>query len=245
MTGNNGQFVNQGLKTLILATYQGIAANTVLTPDIIKYGTWMGTAPSIGDGDGLLSGRMAESVVGTGVFSSSADSTGGYRTFDTGATSGSIYGHRMGMALMQRINNAYYKTALYLGNITGVRIFAGFKAGAGAPTASADPLNAVEGCALWLDSAVSGAWQIMHNDASGASTKDTTGMTAATATLYPVEIYARSDNRFRVMFNGVSQDFTTNIPASTTNLGFYTQIESTTSGSKTMRCYYEIIRNDK
>jgi hypothetical protein len=165
---------------------------------------------------------------------------------DTGATVNSIAGHRFGVTGLRGDLNCYYKTAIYIPTNTSMRVFAGFIGSSSAPTSSADPLNALSGVALWLDTAVSANWKIMHNDGSGASTVDDTSVAAAVSTQYPVEIYhMRGPSKWRVVFNGTFFDITTDKPGTTTNLGFYTQIENLTAASRTMRIYYEIIKSDK
>jgi hypothetical protein len=213
------------------------------TPDVQKWGAWYGTQQT--NADGFLNGRLSAIAVGTGSDGAGNDSTGMYRTFDTGATINSIAGNRLNAQVLRRILNAYFKTAVYLNSNANVRIFAGLVASGSAPVSSADPLNALEGVALWLDTAVSANWKIMHNDNAGASTVDDTGLSASTATLYPVEIYATKDNEFKVIFNGTATSLTTNIPASTTSLAYWMYIENTTGASRTMRCYYTIVRVDK
>jgi len=213
--------------------------------DVVKYGAWYGNQQT--NADGLLNGRISTIVVLTGVDTSVVDSSGNYRTYDSGATINSLSGLRAGATLMQRINNAYFKTAVQLNNNTNMRVFAGLVAASAAPASSADPLNALEGIGLWFDSAVSADWKLYHNDNTGAGTVDALSPTVAanTATLYPVEIMAVTDSKFTFIFQGKETDVSSNIPASTTNLGFRVYIENTTGASRVIRCYYVRIRNDK
>ena len=51
-----------------------------------------------------------------------------------------------------------------------VRIFMGLWNAFSAPTTTADILNAKKGAGLWVDTAVSTQWKVMHNDGVGAST---------------------------------------------------------------------------
>ncbi len=240
-TREDGKFIDQGIKTTIIDPNMSRFHST---PDLQKVGMWHGTSNGT-EADGILNSRMSASVVGTGVKTNTADSTGGYVTFDTGSTINSIYGYRFTFAPMQRINNCYFKTAIYPGQTTASRIFAGFYNVTSGAVSSADPLSANSGVALWFDSAVSANWKRGHNDGAGAGVYDDTGVALAASTLYPVEIYAVADNKFRFVFNGTATDITTDIPASTTNLGFHIYIENTTGASKTLRTYYIIVRNDK
>jgi len=244
MTGWLGHFVDQGFKTMIVDSGRSNANNSVITrPDFAKYGTF--SAAGATAGEGLLNGILANVTVGTGAGSRTFDSTGLYRTYDTGGTVNSIFGLYGNQTHMNRINNPFFKTAIYLNNNTNMRVFAGFVASAVAPASAADPLNGLEGVGLWFDSGVSANWKRMHNDNSGASVVDDTGVTAATATLYPLDIYGIWDGIFRFVFNGTSTDITTDIPASTTGLSFRVYLENTAAASKTMRHYYLTVRNDK
>jgi len=244
MTGRDGTFIDKGERTLI-DTGDNIPPSFMSRPDYAKVGAWNGSAQT--EGGGLLDGRITESVVGTGSSSATSDSTGNYRTFDTGATINSIIGHRCGVKPMTRQNNAYYKTAIYLGQTTACRVYCGLISTTSAPSSTADVLASASGIGLWYDSAVSANWKVMHNDGDPASTVDDTGIAVAASTLVPVTVYSKNNNMFRFILpqSDYTVDVSTNIPASTTTLGYYTQIENTAAASKTMRCYYEIIKTDK
>ena len=157
--------------------------NSLPTADVVKYGAWYGSGQT--NGDGLLNGRISETVVGTGASSNSLDSTGNYRAYSTGATINSLIGLRGSALVMNRINNAYFKTGIYLSSVANVRVFAGLVASSSAPASSADPLNALSGIGLWMDSAVSADWKLYHNDSSGAGVVDALSptVTAAATTL--------------------------------------------------------------
>lgn len=248
MTGTSGSFVNQGIKTLILDSGGTNIINVSTTPDVARYGIYH--ADSNTNAEGFLDGRCSEILVGAGPPTSAQtnDGTGIYRTYDTSATINNLGGFRNNLAQMRRDLNPYFKTAIYLNSVSNVRVFAGFVASSSAPASSADPLNAKEGIALWLDSAVSADFKLMHNDSSGASAVDalSPAVTAATATLYPVEIYGIANSgKFRFVFNGVSTDVSSNIPAASTSLAFWVYMENTTAASRTFRMYYAIVRTDK
>ncbi len=246
-SGNSSGVINNGGQTgNIEGNNQGYSINTtsLLRPEIYKQGSWFAGAATSGT-TGLLGGILSAVVVGTGSSSHTIDSTGNYMTWDTGATNNSLSGLYVNAAIMTRIGGAYFRSAIYLNSVSNVRIFAGLVNSAAAPASSADPLNALEGCGLWFDSAVSANFKRMHNDNTGASTVDDTSLAAATATLYPIEIYAVTDSLFRFVFNNTTTDISTNIPASTTTLGFRVYIENTTGASRTFRTYYVTVANNK
>jgi len=242
--GRNGAFIDLGTRTNVIAPVAAMGPYTADRADIAKFGSWYGAVTS--SADGILGGKVAAVVVGTGTNTTGNDSTGTYRTFDTGATINSLTGINVSQTMFNRINHCYFKAAIYLNNNTNVRVFAGFVASGGAPASAADPLNAVSGVALWFDSGVNANWRRLHNDSAGASVSDDTTLAASTATLYPVEIYADvDDSKFKFVFNGTSTDITTDIPASTTQLGAWVYMENTTGASRTFRGYYIVMRNDK
>lgn len=246
---DQGTFVDQGFQNSVTNvrtggdTTSGILTSQMTRPDLVKIGTWFANG-NITGGEGILNGKLSSIAVGTGTSSGSNDNTGVYQSFDTGATINSLTGNRLNFALTKRLLHPYFKTSINLGSNTNVRVFAGFVATSSAPVSAADPLNALEGVALWFDSGVSANWKRMHNDNVGASTVDDTGLAAGTGTLYPVEIYAVDDNRFRFVFNGTTTDITTNIPASTTSLAYWLYMENTTGASRTFKSAYVVFRSD-
>jgi len=246
MCGAIGQFVDQGIRTLIVDSGNKNAQNRVITTaDFAKYGNW--DATTVTGASGLLDGVTAAIAVGTGTNSGrTLDSTGSYITYDTAATINSITGLRSNVSICRGDQNAYFKTAIYLNSVSNVRVFAGLLENTGAPVSAADPLNAVRGIALWFDSAVNANWRCLHNDNTGAGVSTDLSVAAATGTLYPVVIYCNNQStRWRIVFNGVSTEFTTDVPISTANLAFWVYMENTTGASRTMRHYYVVARNDK
>ena len=239
-----GEFTDLGTNSTIITNGRPY---TPQTADRVKIGEYPAAATTTSTG--ILASRIAEILVGAGPPTSAqgSDSTGIYRTYDTSSTINNLAGFQSNNAFLRRIRNATFKTAIYLNSVTNVRVFAGLVASTSAPASSADPLNALEGIGLWLDSAVSGDFKIMHNDSSGASTVDalSPAVTAGTATLYPLEIMAISDSKFRFKFQGVATDVSSNIPASTTGLCFRVYMENTTGSSRTYRMYYVVVSSDK
>jgi len=245
---DDGKFIDLGTQNTVtnckLAATNYAMSSFYTRPDVAKIGMWHGLS-NAQEADGFINSRISTSVVGTGAKSNVIDSTGCYMLMDTGATINSIFGHRLSVTALERINNAYFKTAIYPTQNTACRIYAGFSSNSGAAASTADPLNGVSGVGLWFDSAVSANWKRGHNDGAGAGVYDDTGVSVSATTLYPIEIFAVSDNKFRFVFNGTATDISSDIPGSTTNLGFHIYIENTTGASKTCRVYYYILRTDK
>ena len=243
MTGGKGHFIDLGSKTLIIDSGNIVTSRLFTRADLAKIGQWMGSAST--NADGILNGRLAQVEVGTGsAASNTVDSTGMYRTMDTGATVNSLAGYRSSVVLTRRANNAYFKTAIYLNDITATRVFAGLTSSGSAPSSAADPLANLSGVGLWFDSAVSANWKRGHNDGDATGDYDDTSIAATTATLYPIEVYAVGDTKWRIVALGTSTDITTEIPSSTSNQAFWVYIENTAGASKTMRIYYLILKTD-
>ena len=242
--GRTGVLIDQGVRTLTAtdSLKGGPRSGYSINSDYGKIGNWYGIGTTTGDG--MFSGNLNTITVGTGANSQAIDATGNHRLFDSGGTINSISGIRCNLLYARRLHNAYFKTAIQLNNNTNMRVYCGFVALASNPASSADPLNAQNGIALWLDTAVSANWKIMRNDGSGASTVADTSVAAATGTLYPVEIMAKNDNRYQVSFNGVIYNYTTDIPGSTSTQGFWLYIENTTGASRVIRGYYVTMRAD-
>ena len=243
MTGGKGHFIDLGTKTLLIDSGNIVTSRLLTRADLAKTGQWVGSAST--NGDGILNGRLAQIEIGTGsAASNTVDSTGMYRTMDTGATVNSLAGYRSSVVLTRRANNAYFKTAIYLNDITATRVFAGLTSSGSAPSSAADPLANLSGVGLWFDSAVSANWKRGHNDGDATGDYDDTTIAAATATLYPIEVYAVGDTKWRIVALGQSTDITTEIPSSTSNQAFWVYIENTAGDSKTMRIYYLILKTD-
>jgi len=244
--GEQGAFIDQGKNTYyMVGCNEGKRSSFLTNPDLAKYGTFYGSGLA-STGEGIFNGRISELVVGTGSSSSVTDTTGTYKVFDTGATTNSLNGVYTSNAVRvgTRSNNIYFKGGVRLANNTNMRVFCGLVNSNAAAASAADPLNALEGIGLWLDTGVSANWKRYHNDSSGAGTVDDTSVSASTGVLYPVEIYAMNDAKFRFIFNGTSTDISTNIPASGTVLGMRYYIENLTGASRVLRCYYIIVRTD-
>ena len=244
MMGGKGHYINQGNRTLEFDTGKLSTINVHCMPSLVKTGAWYGSIANFGDG--ILAGRIVSSNVGTGSNSGTLDSTGQYRTFSTGATTNSLASIRSDTLVTNRIQNGYFKAKITTGsNIANTRIFCGLINSGAAPASSADPLNALEGIMLWYDSAVNANWRRLHNDSSGAGTSDDTSVAVATSTDYIVEIYALADTKFRFVFNGVSTDISSNIPASATGLSFRIGIENTTGSDRTLKAHYAEVKCDR
>ena len=131
---------------------------------------------------------------------------------------------------------------------TAFRFFAGFSSGSSNnPASNSDYLNALSGVGLWVDSAVSANWKVMHNAGSGASTIDDTS-TAFDALVHTLTISA-ADSRptFTVALDGstvTNGTVSATLPATGTIMGPIIYMENTAGASKTFALYKEWIEAD-
>lgn len=224
-------------KTLINSTIEGyerLSANKY-------YARYLGGAAN---SEGQWIGRTTADTVGTGTSVASAmDADGPHRASSTGATIGNMVSIRCNSnATARRDFNPILLCKFKLLQITATRAFIGWTSNTSAVTSVSDPLNALTGIGLWLDTAVSPNWKIKHNAGTGASTEVNTGVAADTS-VHTLKIIAdNATPRFTIMAdNGsyiTSTNVTTPIPAATTALLWYSWIEATAAASKTYHVYY-------
>jgi hypothetical protein len=168
-------------------------------------------------------------------------------TPDTSATINNLAGWKC-TTLTSRQFNPIWMFRFKLVATTAFRFFAGFSSGSTSnPASNSDYLNALSGVGLWVDSAVSANWKIMHNDGSGASTVDDTS-TAFDAVVHTLSITAIDGTpSFVVQLDGVTMTngtVTADQPAQTTALGPIFYMENTAAASKTYNFYKYWIEAD-
>lgn len=123
---------------------------------------------------------------------------------------------------------------------TAVRGFIGLWNTFTAPTSAADILNGRGGAGLWIDTAVSSNWKIMHNDGTGASTISDMSPTAtiSNAGVHTVEIfgdYPAFPGSYTVTLahpGGYSRNNVTTNIFNSGILGFLISLEATTAAVK-------------
>lgn len=224
-------------KTLINSTIEGYERSAAG-----KYtARYLGAAAN---GEGQWGTRITADTVGSGTSVASAmDNDGPHRASSTGATTGNMVSIRSNSnATARRDYNPVLLCKFKLVHATGVRAFIGYSSSTSAVSSVSDPLNALSGVGLWLDTGVSANWKIRHNAGSGASTDVNTTIPADTS-VHTLKIIADTATpKFTIMVdNGsyvASTNVTTPIPAATTALQWYCWIESRDGASKTYNIYY-------
>mgnify|MGYP003575155128 CR=1 FL=1 len=221
----------------------------VLTaPSFRKRGFWQG-GNSAGSGDGVFSQNVATIAVGTGANTKTIDTTNGYYLLSgSGATTGGIGGVRFSTYTCRGLN-PYLKIYAKLVQTAGNRVTLGLIGLTTAPTAGADPLANLSGAVFFFDDAVNANWRFYTNN-GGASSTNTDTTVAAGTSLVTFEIQADETNtRFQWALSagggGSYTNISTTVPATSTALGAFAYIESTTSGAKNINLLYIETEVDK
>ena len=121
-----------------------------------------------------------------------------------------------------------------INDTANTRLFIGW-AGTTEPTGD-DPLNVLFG-GLFGKISTNGAWVFMHNDASGNTTVDSSGI-AADTNIHKIEITADSAGMYWQLDEGALNAVTTNLPTSTAQLLPYVEIETVDAGIKTFDVFW-------
>lgn len=201
-------------------------------------------------GSGMLTGMLSTILVGANppTVTLNQDANGVMSLCDTVATAANnLVGWKCTTLTYRRFNPVVMFRFL-LNATTAFRFFAGFSSGASSnPASNSDYLNALSGVGLWVDSAVSANWKIMHNSGSGASTVDDTS-TAFDAAVHTLSITATDATpNFVVQLDGVTMTngtVTATMPAQTTLMGPIIYMENTAAASKTFNYYKMWIQAD-
>ena len=200
-------------------------------------------------GAGVADGILQGNVVDFGpTITSIATVDGATRYLSTGSTVNTLCGMTYTKDNILRSANPEVICRIYNNTTTAERIFIGLTQLHTAPTSASDFLNARNGVGLWIDTAVSTDWKVMHNDGAGAST--VAALSTPTAISNASNSIVRittddSNSSFVVRLNGVETTVNTNIPATGVDLGFMVYIENTAAADKAMRLYYLVMRSAK
>lgn len=205
------------------------------------------------NGGRVAGGYMGgSSTTGQGVFAAAVssigtplrvlDDTGNYLNWTSGALiddDAGIRGTGSQAVHSRRSLRPLFTVKFRLNTITAVRMFIGFQAASGSFRTSDDPFNALEGFCIGMRSTDS-AFQVIRNDATGATVFSTTGVTIDTNP-HTIRLEVDSANTgFSWAMDGgaLSSVITTDIPASTTALYPLVQIETSEAATKNFDVYY-------
>lgn len=164
-----------------------------------------------------IAAPTAAAASGTIANNNQADST--YTSFTTGATtgnSGSIV--TASYNLVRRAHNAKMSMVIMMGDITSVRFFIGF---CSAALTSADTIaGATEAACFRFSTATSDAGFVPVTKDASTQTTGAAMNTIATSTRYLLEIELTSSSAIFTVNNGTPVVQTTNLPTTSTDLGF-------------------------
>jgi hypothetical protein len=224
-------------KTVDFASNTGL--NALVNPFYNKKTGVVYLRGSTASSSGSLAGLVTNCISGTGAVSGNVNNaTDGYGTnCDTGATINSITGWKGTLHTIRQVN-PLLMFRFQLIATTDFRFYCGISSNASTnPTSTADYLNAVGGVGLWVDTAVSANWKIMHNNTTGASVVDDTSVPfdALSHTLQITAIDATPS--FVVKLDGTTMTNGTvtgsDQPAQTLAIGFIIYMENIAAASKT------------
>lgn len=199
-------------------------------------------------GFGLLNSMTAATNPGSQTFAN--DTTNGrYLTCISGTSTGNKGGLRVNSAILLRQWNPRMRIRFQLVSTTLMRVYIGFIGGGPTEPAGDDPYGA--GASGLTFGCISGAtnFQLLHNDSSGATVVDDTGVAIDTAlhTLSIVADEAAASNKFAYKLDSGSYvNVTADIPSSVNSLTMCYQNETNESGvAKSFRVFNAFLQVDK
>lgn len=202
--------------------YSGAGTSATLR----RTGLWHSMTSTGGDG------MWSTSVTAIGTNNGQRDATEGrYQDYATGATTGNNAGLRQAILLYRRDWSSYMITRIAVSSTSSIRIFIGWSSDQN-EVAGEDPLNGFSGAGIGKRSADTN-WQTIHNDGTGATNFDDTGI-ALTTSFTTIEMQLDGTN-FQAKIGGSSVTaVTTELPAATTGMAAHVQIETAANSDKTI-----------
>ena len=221
---------------------------------IIAMGWWRPAHTALGKEEGILSGNVA---LGGTALTYIASENGPVAEVKTASAVNSVtslrYNNPNGNNIEARLVPSLNVRFHGIFPATEMRVFIGLWNGmAAAPTTSSDILNAKKGVGLWVDTAVTSQWKVMHNDGTGASTKtaiagnpvlDWSVVGRASVYLFkhtanPFAAPPTATVKANVMINNIRTVVSTDLPPLDTDaLGFLISVENLTAGAKGIYVY--------
>lgn len=196
-------------------------------PVIKRTGYYLG----IGSTNGV--GLLSQSLTSVGTTGASLDATEGYfRTFDTGTTTDANAGIHQTSQFFRRDWDCYMIARIKISSTSSVRAFFGFLNDSADFGGSNDWLNAKEGFGIGRRSSETN-WQIVKNDNTGATVFVDTGI-ALNTNFVTIEVMLNSSGGKVSVDGTVSSLETTDLPATTSNLYYQTEIETSSTTAKVL-----------
>ena len=192
--------------------------------------------------DGIGDLANTDGTVGLNSF----DSTNGdSNSFTTGAVSGNQAGFRNNRLQAERRWNPLIKMRFKVSVSTNYRVFLGFQQATTAAVNSDDPLNALGGIGL-CKITTSGNWQIAHNDSSGVTIFNDTGI-AADTNVHDLEIWADGNGLqfWWSLDKSTPVAITTDIPSDTSQITHVYTLTTTAAAGIVLSVFIEAHTQDK
>jgi hypothetical protein len=205
-----------------------------------KYGQFVGTSTAAGFG-------IFTTFTTTGTLAVGFDSTNGtYNGLTTSTVNGNGANMRFANPYTQRSFNPYLGVRFLVGTATNNRIHIGFKTTpfTAVTDDTDDPLATISGIML-VQRAADTNFFICTNDGDANSTFTDTGV-AVNTSIHTIEFRAVGDTKFQwALDGGTWTDITSNIPGSTTAIGFLAGVQNDDGTAHTLRIYNIETSSDK
>jgi hypothetical protein len=196
--------------------------------------------------DGILSSHTG---TGAGTNTVTFDTTEGhianYVTTATGNLNAGIVSPTTGIGVGRRLFGMRAVSRAKINASTTARVYFGFTSAATLPLSDTPVANA-DNAVIVGYSGASTNWSIFHNDGSGTATVDNvTGPIAKDALFHTIEINWAAGGNVNVIFDGVSQTISADLPATTADLFFNNVGQTTTTTARTYSIHGTFIEADK
>lgn len=193
---------------------------------------------AIGSKEGLLVNHIG---TGAGTNSNTFNTTEGVlMSYQSGATAGNNAGlvsPTSGVGIGRRLFGLKTVCRVSNNSTTNGRFFFGFTSATALPN-SAQPLAVSDSGIIvgWNETGTGSTnWSIFHNDGATSVTVDNvTGPIAKDTAFHTIEINWTAGGNPNVVFDGVSQSVSSDLPATTTNLFFNCIAQASTTTAKTL-----------
>ena len=210
----------------------------------VKWGAYYPSSATVDDscwglmGSSALSGTMGLAALDT------VDGLPG--TFTTAASGGSQGGLNAALLYTTRQFNPTFKLRWKIDEAgANIRFFAGFTASASAIGNSDDPLNALSGFGVAVNT-IQSNYQIYHNDSAGATVLVDTGI-AKDTNYHDIELWVDDNGAafYWSLDGSTPASVTANIPAQTTSLSSQFLATAVNADAKVLTVTKAVITSDK
>lgn len=226
----------------------------VQSPLTKRTGWFIPAAGTAANTIGTVGGMLSQHVgTGGGSNTNTFDTTEGtLANFVSGIVAGNYAGlvsPSAGVGIVRRLFGARVLTRVKIDSTTTTRYFFGFSSASALPANNAQPLAVADHGIIvgWNETGTGSTnWSIFHNDgATGVTVDNITGPIAKDALFHTIEINWLAAGNINVIFDGVAQVVSTDLPATTANLYFYQVAELSSTTARTLSIHGTWIEADK